>query len=92
MLRIIAAFAVFLYHFGSLENEGKHILSFEPFGNTTHLNYFSAHYFVILFFVLSGFLITMSASRPNVTLKSFLISRLGRLYIVFWFLCIICLP
>jgi peptidoglycan/LPS O-acetylase OafA/YrhL len=82
ILRIIAAFCVFLYHFGSLEIEGKHIFSFDSFGKITHLNYFSAHYFVILFFVLSGFLITMSASRPNVTLKSFLIARLGRLYSV----------
>jgi len=82
ILRIIAASAVFLYHFGSLEIDGKHIFAFDSFEKKTHLNYFSAHYFVILFFVLSGFLITMSASRPNVTLKSFLIARLGRLYSV----------
>ena len=82
ILRIVAAFSVFLYHFGSLEIDGKHIFAFESFENKTHLNYFSAHYFVILFFVLSGFLITMSASRPNVSFKTFLIARLGRLYSV----------
>ena len=32
---------------------------------------------VDLFFVLSGFFITMSANRPNLTFKNFLIARLG---------------
>ncbi|MEJ7560463.1 MAG: acyltransferase family protein [Pedobacter sp.] len=82
ILRIIAASYVFIYHFGS-ETSG-YTLSFSTtvFNETLGLHYNSAHYFVIVFFVLSGFLITMSASRKNLTMKDFLIIRLGRLYSV----------
>lgn len=82
ILRIVAASYVFIYHFGSetLGNELR--FSTDVFNQRLGLHYNSAHYFVIVFFVLSGFLITMSASKKNLTMKDFLITRLGRLYSV----------
>ena len=78
LLRISAAFYVFIFHFGAY----KYYFSTLNFYNFWGLKILNSHYFVIVFFVLSGFLITMSANRPGVTLKSFLIARLGRLYSV----------
>lgn len=82
LLRIISAFYVFLYHFVSYKNGKIFVFSNNAFSNFLNLKYIPAHYFVIVFFVLSGYLITMSASRPNVTLKKFMVARLGRLYSV----------
>src|SRR6187402_1608694 len=76
-LRIIAAFYVFIYHVGSLKIGNELVFAPNDFLETIGFSYFSAHYFV-----LSVYLITMSASRPNVSLKGFMIARLGRLYSV----------
>ncbi|SHN19557.1 acyltransferase family protein [Mucilaginibacter sp. OK098] len=82
VIRIVAATYVFIYHFSS-EKIGNTQAFFVP-GNRSNfwLSYNAAHFFVIVFFVLSGFLITMSASRPGLTFKTFLIARIGRLYSV----------
>jgi peptidoglycan/LPS O-acetylase OafA/YrhL len=82
ILRIVAASYVFIYHFGSETLGNKLRFSTEEFNQRLGLHYNSAHYFVIVFFVLSGFLITMSASKKNLSMKDFLITRLGRLYSV----------
>ena len=82
ILRVLSAFYVFIFHVGSYKIGEEHIFSSPTFNETLGLKYLSAHYFVIVFFVLSGFLITMSASRENISIKSFFISRLGRLYSV----------
>ncbi len=82
LLRIIAALYVFLYHFGSEKLGDKMYFSTPEFNKKIGLKYLGAHYFVIVFFVLSGFLITMSVCKSKVTLKSFFIARLGRLYSV----------
>lgn len=81
ILRIIAALYVFLYHF-STERFNDSPVFVAGVKDHFGLKYFSAHFFVIVFFVLSGFLITMSAKRPDTTFKSFLTARLGRLYSV----------
>lgn len=82
LLRILSAFYVFIFHVGSGEIDTKLIFSTPHFSEILGLNYYSAHYFVIVFFVLSGYLITMSASRPNISVKTFITARLGRLYSV----------
>jgi peptidoglycan/LPS O-acetylase OafA/YrhL len=82
LLRILSAFYVFIFHVSSMKLGDEYVFSTSSFRESLGLEYLPAHYFVIVFFVLSGFLITMSASRENVTLKSFLIARLGRLYSV----------
>ncbi len=82
ILRILSAFYVFIYHVGSDKMGNEIIFSTPNFSETLSLSYFSAHYFVIVFFVLSGFLITMSASRPNITIRTFITARMGRLYSV----------
>lgn len=81
LLRISAALYVFLYHF-STEQFNNSPLFVAGIKGHFGLKYFSAHFFVIVFFVLSGFLITMSAKRPGTTFKTFLTARLGRLYSV----------
>jgi peptidoglycan/LPS O-acetylase OafA/YrhL len=82
VLRIVAATYVFIYHVGSETSGNKLSFSTPDFNRGLGLHYNSAHYFVIVFFVLSGFLITMSASKVNLTMREFLIIRLGRLYSV----------
>jgi len=73
---------VFLYHVGTEEITGVLIFTNESFKKTLRFQGLCSHYVVIIFFVLSGFLITMSVSKPGLTLKNFYISRLGRLYSV----------
>ena len=81
-LRIAAAFYVFIYHFG-YEQMGKELyFSNDSFKVFFGLQGLTSHYFVIVFFVLSGFLITMSVSKPGITFRSFMVARLGRLYSV----------
>jgi len=82
LLRILSAFYVFIYHVGSETIGGNLVFSTQSISSKVGLLYLSAHYFVIVFFVLSGFLITMSANRKGTTLKSFFTARLGRLYSV----------
>jgi peptidoglycan/LPS O-acetylase OafA/YrhL len=81
-LRVLAAFYVFIFHVGSMQIGGNIVFATREYSENLGLTYRAAHYFVIVFFVLSGFLITMSASRPNMSLKTFMAARLGRLYSV----------
>ncbi len=82
VLRIFSAFYVFIYHVGSGTLGKELYFSTRNFSNFWGLKYLSAHYFVIVFFVLSGFLISTSANRANITFRTFIIARLGRLYSV----------
>lgn len=72
LLRTIATFAVFIGHF-----------SYEQFsgGNIKYIGLF-AHDAVIVFFVLSGYVISYVANEKELTLKDFLASRFGRIYSV----------
>lgn len=81
-IRLIASLYVFIYHIGTEEINGIEIFSNSSFKYIWNFQGLSAHYFVIVFFVLSGFLITMSVSKPGITIKGFFIARLGRLYSV----------
>ncbi|WP_221764793.1 acyltransferase family protein [Methyloradius palustris] len=83
ILRFIAAMAVMIFHY-----------SFRGFseGNMTVMSYgyitaFSKYGFlgVELFFMISGFVILLSAKSEN--LSKFLISRVIRLYPAFWICC-----
>lgn len=81
-LRVIAAFYVFVFHIGYVQIGDSLAFATKEYSEILGLTSRSAHYFVIVFFVLSGYLITMAASKPNMSLKNFLVSRLGRLYSV----------
>jgi peptidoglycan/LPS O-acetylase OafA/YrhL len=81
-LRVLAAFYVFIFHVGSMRVGDNLVFATSEYSEKLGLTYRTAHYFVIVFFVLSGFLITMSASRPNMSLKKFMAARCGRLYSV----------
>lgn len=81
-LRVLAAFYVFVFHIGSMQIGDSLVFATKKYSENLGLSYRSAHYFVIVFFVLSGYLITMAASKPMMSLKKFLVSRLGRLYSV----------
>lgn len=81
-IRLIASLYVFTYHIGTEQINGIVLFSKSSFKYFWKFQDLSAHYFVIVFFVLSGFLITMSVSKPGITIKGFFIARLGRLYSV----------
>ncbi len=72
LLRICAATAVLLSHFGRSEFDGGPFWRLQPLG----------HYPVLVFFVLSGFVIAYTAEQKEHSLKEFVISRLARLYSV----------
>ena len=82
LLRIFAALFVFILHIGTEELGGQLYFSGKGFINSIGLSNGSAHFFVIIFFVLSGFLISISANKPGLTFQSFITARLGRLYSV----------
>lgn len=77
LLRGFAALAVVLFHFTTryrqLHGGGESLAIEVPYG----------HYGVDLFFIISGFVITMTIARCR-SVQDFLISRVSRLYPVFW--------
>lgn len=83
-LRIVSALYVFIYHFGDvpIQINCKAFLAPSTFNSTLRLNLYGAHFFVLIFFVLSGFLITMSLNKEGLTFKEFFIARSGRMYSV----------
>ncbi len=82
ILRIASAFYVFIFHIESFTINNKTYFVNDNFLKSLRLNYYTAHNFVMIFFVLSGYLISISASKPNITFSKFIIARLGRLYSV----------
>lgn len=83
LLRFVAAFAVLVYHyaFRGTAAGGRSDMPYtllEPIAKYGHLG-------VELFFLISGFVILMTASRGS--LKAFTISRFVRLYPAFWACC-----
>lgn len=77
-LRGIAAITVVLYHYFYRYTE---LFNSEVQTENSFISY--GHYGVYLFFIISGFVISMSLS-PRTTLKKFARSRFLRLYPVYW--------
>jgi len=79
-LRFVAATAVLLYHyfFRGWKADGMSILKFEYLGSMFKYGYLG----VDLFFMISGFVITLSIRHGSLGL--FAISRFKRLYPVYW--------
>lgn len=83
LLRFLAAFAVVFYHYAFRGYTADHLSSMPypllaPIAKYGYLG-------VELFFMISGFVILMSATHSNV--KDFIISRSTRLYPAFWMAC-----
>jgi len=80
LLRFIGAFIVLLYHytFRGYGADNMSIIAYPLFAPFTKYGYLGVN----LFFMISGFVILMSASSGS--LKKFTISRLIRLYPAFW--------
>ncbi|HTC84425.1 MAG TPA: acyltransferase family protein, partial [Rhizomicrobium sp.] len=72
ILRVLAAAAVFLSHLSWLEISGGFLWQLQPYG----------HPAVIVFFVLSGYLIQYSVAARENRLADYAVARLGRLYSV----------
>lgn len=85
LLRFIAAISVVFFHY-TFRGYAADSMSIVPF---LEVAFFSKYGFVgvELFFMISGFVILMTASKGN--LRSFLISRIVRLYPAFWVACTI---
>lgn len=84
LLRFIAALSVVLFHYGFRGYSGADKLTTMPYsllGPVAMYGYLG----VDLFFVISGFVILMTAS--NSSLKGFFASRVARLYPAFWVCC-----
>lgn len=83
LLRFIAALSVVFYHYAFRGYAADHlsILPYPLLAPIAKYGYLG----VELFFMISGFVILMTAS--NTTLKRFLISRSTRLYPAFWVAC-----
>lgn len=83
LFRFVAALAVVLYHyaFRGYAADGKSILPYPALAPVAKYGYLG----VELFFMISGFVILMTASRGN--LRSFVASRVARLYPAFWACC-----
>jgi peptidoglycan/LPS O-acetylase OafA/YrhL len=82
LLRFLAAVAVVLYHYAFLGYLGS--ASSMPYLELESIAKYG-HFGVELFFLISGFVILMSASSG--LLKQFILSRVARLYPAFWFCC-----
>ncbi len=85
LLRILAVMAVVLFHYGfrGFAADDMSVMPYpllSPFAKYGYLG-------VDLFFMISGFVILMTASSAS--LKSFIISRIVRLYPAFWACCTI---
>ncbi|WP_072008676.1 acyltransferase family protein [Hymenobacter sp. IS2118] len=82
VVRFIAALAVVLFHYSynGFKN-GKSPIQFSEIDFITRYGYLG----VELFFVVSGFLISLSAE--NATAKKFVLSRIVRLYPMYWVAC-----
>jgi peptidoglycan/LPS O-acetylase OafA/YrhL len=72
LVRLGAALAVFFSHFGQEQFSHGVLAVFRPYG----------HEAVVLFFVLSGYVIAYVASERETSLGSFAASRIGRIYSV----------
>jgi peptidoglycan/LPS O-acetylase OafA/YrhL len=84
LARFIAALAVLLFHysFRYWNLETPSVLLYPEISAFTQYGYLG----VDLFFMISGFVILMSAE--NKSLREFIVSRVVRLYPVYWFGCI----
>ena len=83
LLRFVAAFIVVLFHytFRGTAAGGPSDVGFPALGLVFRYGFLGVH----LFFMISGFVIFMTAlNRPP---RGFVISRLVRLYPAFWFCC-----
>lgn len=80
LFRFLAAMSVVLFHytFRGFAADNLSILSFPSMGNVFKYGYLG----VDLFFIISGFVILMTAI--NTTVAGFAISRITRLYPAFW--------
>lgn len=76
-LRGVAVLAVVIYHFGSPYN------TFFPSGAPSPYSFSLGELGVQLFFVISGFVILLSAVNGG-NAKNFIISRVSRLYPAYW--------
>ncbi|MFM5918026.1 MAG: acyltransferase family protein [Novosphingobium sp.] len=72
LLRLLAASEVVLFHINGFALLGGHRAAWNAFG----------HEAVVIFFVLSGFVIAFAADTREKTAKSYLTSRLTRIYSV----------
>jgi peptidoglycan/LPS O-acetylase OafA/YrhL len=79
-LRFVAAVAVVLFHylFRGFAEGGYSPISFAPFDQYAQYGYLGVN----LFFMISGFVILLTAMKRDVT--QFVISRIVRLYPAFW--------
>ncbi|MFA5984813.1 MAG: acyltransferase [Methylococcaceae bacterium] len=75
-LRGVAAIGVAIFHFHYFFNAGPHFFFLNPFYN-------GAHFFVELFFVLSGFLLTQAYAHIH-SYKELVIRRIARLFPLQW--------
>jgi peptidoglycan/LPS O-acetylase OafA/YrhL len=85
-LRFFAALAVVFWHYAVYGFTSEHSLMYYPLLAPVASYGF---YGVNLFFMISGFVILMTASNGN--LQKFITSRITRLYPAFWFCCSITL-
>ena len=72
LLRFLAALAVFLQHFAWQHFSGGMLWQIEPYGAQA----------VVVFFVLSGYLIGYVTHRPGATARGYILDRAARLYSV----------
>ena len=84
LFRFIAALAVVLYHylFRGYSADSKSILDFSEIGGFFKYGYLG----VDLFFIISGFVILLSIEHKS--LVKFIISRISRLYPIYW-ICVL---
>lgn len=74
--RVVAALVVFVWHTEETFFSQRNLI------DLFHLSPQASHLAVVTFFVLSGFLIDRSASKPSSTLRGFVFDRAARLYSV----------
>ena len=80
VLRFLAAFSVLLFHL-AFRRWNLDKVGFTPYPEISHITKYG-YLGVDMFFLISGFVILLSASKRDAT--SFLISRASRLYPAYW--------
>lgn len=83
LLRFLAALSVVLFHYGFRGYAADHMTIMPTPGIVPFVKY--GYLGVNLFFIISGFVILMSASSGSA--RKFFISRIARLYPAFWVCC-----